>query len=597
MGWFRLSNNIRQTSPGDTVGQRYFIPNDRMNPPAPDGNTVEQWNHQDGAGTTLTASVTSPGNDGTIYASSEWLNSGDMTLDEPGAEVLGTQGYNLISDGAADGMSILATVTASKGFVLRASISIEADGHGWPTISVYDVSNAAWIKQNYYLPRITDVHTGANNSATLINSNGAFTQQLVGWTVHNVTDNSQGVITAVSGDGTTITAALAGGTDNDWDTNDVHSLEPPNGDHYSRHPFMMEAMMVFDSPAACTQIRIDITNAEGAGCLSVHQVEVYQHSITNGSMDAGAGGPWLPTGWGWWAGAPGALECVQENATIHSPGSSVEWATPAADEGLVAPFPSPGTSGFIMIGCWGYETANGLQLHMESTWAAREHLTAGGVWRGIAGAYWSHYSEVMRIIDTNRRPALRADTGAAGFFDDAYCMNLTAVTLTATPASEPNSAEDGGTRVDGDDQATVPIPVGDLPVNGCVIVWSTVPRRDDTDLVELGNATPRWIVFWGDANNYVAVYMNAAGSLRMEANANGAGAVLGTWATGGGAFVPGARNDWKLTTDGGDLTLAVDGTDRIEISPGEFGVEFNTIYVGQDNVNEQQIDAAFLATP
>lgn len=73
-------------------------------------------------------------------------------------------------------------------------------------------------------------HTGANNASTLTDSTlGATTDEFVGYTIKNITDGSQGIITANTA--TTVTAVLYGGTDNDWDTNDVHHIAVPlNGD-------------------------------------------------------------------------------------------------------------------------------------------------------------------------------------------------------------------------------------------------------------------------------------------------------------------------------------------------------------------------------
>ena len=68
-------------------------------------------------------------------------------------------------------------------------------------------------------------HDAEASSATVMtDSTAAFTvDALIGWTIYNVTDGSFGVVT--DNDATTVTvAALAGGTDNDWDTNDVYEL-------------------------------------------------------------------------------------------------------------------------------------------------------------------------------------------------------------------------------------------------------------------------------------------------------------------------------------------------------------------------------------
>jgi len=58
MSWFRLSDNIRYSGP--------FTPAAKDAPPASDGNTVEQWNLNDGSGATAAAEESTPTNDGAI---------------------------------------------------------------------------------------------------------------------------------------------------------------------------------------------------------------------------------------------------------------------------------------------------------------------------------------------------------------------------------------------------------------------------------------------------------------------------------------------------------------------------------------------------
>jgi len=69
---------------------------------------------------------------------------------------------------------------------------------------------------------ITGTHTGADDAAVLTDSTAAFVTAgvVVGDVVHNTTDGSWGVITARTA--TTITATLAGGTENLWDTGDSY---------------------------------------------------------------------------------------------------------------------------------------------------------------------------------------------------------------------------------------------------------------------------------------------------------------------------------------------------------------------------------------
>jgi hypothetical protein len=74
--------------------------------------------------------------------------------------------------------------------------------------------------------RLSRVHTGANGAAVLTDSMAHFVNKGVlageGMIVYNVTDGSQGAVTAVTD--VTITATLAGGTGNVWDTGDVYLI-------------------------------------------------------------------------------------------------------------------------------------------------------------------------------------------------------------------------------------------------------------------------------------------------------------------------------------------------------------------------------------
>lgn len=76
----------------------------------------------------------------------------------------------------------------------------------------------------------TGTHRGegaANNAATLTDMGDTrkrfpFLDEVVGRTIYNLTDGSSGPITAVTNN--TVTATLAGGTDNDWDLNDLYVI-------------------------------------------------------------------------------------------------------------------------------------------------------------------------------------------------------------------------------------------------------------------------------------------------------------------------------------------------------------------------------------
>jgi len=81
-------------------------------------------------------------------------------------------------------------------------------------------------------PEYSGTHDGANNAATLSDSTAPWAgMSLAGMAVYNLTDGSLGWITANDDD--SVTATLAGGTDNDWDTGDTYQIAAPRfGDAY-----------------------------------------------------------------------------------------------------------------------------------------------------------------------------------------------------------------------------------------------------------------------------------------------------------------------------------------------------------------------------
>lgn len=73
----------------------------------------------------------------------------------------------------------------------------------------------------------TDSGLGADDAgssaAAMVDSGETFTaNEFIGWTIYNITDASKGIITANSTTG--VTATLAGGTDDDWDSGDLYVI-------------------------------------------------------------------------------------------------------------------------------------------------------------------------------------------------------------------------------------------------------------------------------------------------------------------------------------------------------------------------------------
>lgn len=71
---------------------------------------------------------------------------------------------------------------------------------------------------------VNGTHDGGDGQASMTDSGATFTiDALIGRTVYNQTDGSSGPIT--DNTGINITATLAGGTDNDWDDDDIYTIQ------------------------------------------------------------------------------------------------------------------------------------------------------------------------------------------------------------------------------------------------------------------------------------------------------------------------------------------------------------------------------------
>ena len=123
-------------------------------------------------------------------------------------------------------------------------------------------SSATWNGSGYAV--VSGTHNGGQNQATLSDSGADFVTAGVaaGDIVHNTTDGSSGTITAVTA--TTVTATLAGGSDNDWDNGDAYSITvyqatlDSSGNTTGRNQFAIKAE---DTATLGTATLVDSTGA------------------------------------------------------------------------------------------------------------------------------------------------------------------------------------------------------------------------------------------------------------------------------------------------------------------------------------------------
>jgi hypothetical protein len=123
------------------------------------------------------------------------------------------------------------------------------------------------------------VHDGDAEAAALTDSGESFTtSQFVGMTIYNITDGSSGLVTANTG--TVITATLAGGTDNDWDVDDVWQVGP--GPEQSGALFLVTAASTIRHPATAGFTVMYMSN--GTAALTVDMAS--DSMVFKGTLDS-----------------------------------------------------------------------------------------------------------------------------------------------------------------------------------------------------------------------------------------------------------------------------------------------------------------------
>ncbi|GAF82724.1 unnamed protein product, partial [marine sediment metagenome] len=440
-------------------------------------------------------------------------------------------------DAVDEGFTQIETgLAAGANRVVRVPLQYERDRQAWIYVQVYDNTNGATIV-DFFGPRLVDIHTGANNSATLINANGHFPQSLFGGTAYNVTDGSSGTITIVSGDGTTITAALAGGVDNDWDTNDVHMIVPPHEDDWVWcEPFCYELPTIARNGAVadCDSVSTKVLNENSEGAIYSHQVEAQANLIDNPSLETGAGNPWIPDGWTNLNLDPGDTQASSTGgAMIHSGSDCAQYNAGASSaEYMYANAPAGLVEGdFFAVGCAHYGTGAAGSVFYTGG-ATRAVQQADGTTATMTPSTAASWSSAVSVMRKGVQAVITYFRGAAAgpvYVDDAYIFELDAVSLTATPASEANSAETTGLRVDGADGLTQPVAAGALGRFNGHYRANYVPRHDLADVGDWGNANGVLIHHQEDVNNYIFVRAETGG-LRLGFNAAGGGLQQALWA-------------------------------------------------------------------
>ena len=303
-------------------------------------------------------------------------------------------------------------------------------------------------------------------------------------------------------------------------------------------------------------------------------------------------GTFIPGGWtnnGLDAGDTGL-----EGVPVHSGSFSLHWDTTASVEGLTQIITS--TSGqFYAIGGWFIGDGSKSLIIDDDDDEWKYQATGLDISEtGPTATDWGYTTLVARATDTTPVLYQLAESGASSerFTDDWYAFALDDVSLTVTPASEANSDESGGLRVDGLDRLTQD-PQGILLADEGCVTWQQRPRHAPGDAELFGIMDPRWVTVWLDGDNSLQVLARSSTTIRLSLEVAGAFSVdewtsTGEWAA-DDILSMGAcwsNSGAELTADG--LVVA-----SVE-SQGEFEGAPTIIYWGGGTSSGREADSVYL---
>ncbi|PIZ45089.1 hypothetical protein COY32_05630, partial [candidate division WWE3 bacterium CG_4_10_14_0_2_um_filter_41_14] len=247
-------------------------------------------------------------------------------------------------------------------------------------------------------------------------------------------------------------------------------------------------IFTWESPAAESE-QVQLINTASSGTCYWHQVEVLANLINNPSMETGAGDPWIPTGW---TNTDFIVGDTETESIIKTSGNnSMKWNTTTQNKKLHQDV-TVAVGDYINVGFSFYgDGSRGLfSVFTGNNFRPLEQHTTGVTYPGNSLAEWKLVKRVARqnLTPTTRFYVQNDLTASPTYLDDTYAFVLTPVSLTVTPASEANSLESTGLRVDGTDTLTQPIT--NLTATAGTIKFKFTPRHSFAVADLLGVTSP-----------------------------------------------------------------------------------------------------------
>lgn len=335
----------------------------------------------------------------------------------------------------------------------------------------------------------------------------------------------------------------------------------------------------YGSAADCSAIEVRLINTQASGTVYWHQVELLENLVDNPSLEVGSDATetWIPTGWT--NQNLDSHDSVRETNEIYSGGSSILFNTTASDEGIKSN--SLAYTGFVSLGYHAKSLGGNITTLTVGAPQPLQSTSSTYIFSREIGSDWVLFPEIRRW-NISDYYWIRMNSGASGlrYVDDIYGIALSNVSLTVTPASQANSTETSGLRVDGAD--TLIQPITDISTTAGTLKFKFTPRHSFATADLFGVTSPVIAHFHYDENNYLKLYRHDDSTLRLVGVFDGT-TVNADWSS------PTLNSATTYTASityaaGGSLSLTIDGT-QVATNTGVvvFGTVPDTAYFGTDN--------------
>jgi hypothetical protein len=356
------------------------------------------------------------------------------------------------------------------------------------------------------------------------------------------------------------------------------------------------------APSGCTTLRVKLINTDATAddITYWHQCELLPNRVQAPSMNDGEGDPWIPTGWN--NAGLDAGDTEAEVGIVHSGVGCIQFNAGAGPTSEAIRNPHDGGIAigvFCCFGSWSYGTGSaGVEVLLEGNQWAYQSTLSGNYGFINTTAAWVHDAAVVRREGSGGGTVFVYGRAVGPcYVDDVYLILLDAVSIIATPASEGNSIEGLGIRVDGYDKCYKSI-ASKLKSTSGRVRFNYRPRHDaiDQKLFGVGSDTPYVCSIYNGTNNRIRLTWSTLQDLKLQITVGGVSSE-DRWDV--SSILAHTTYLLEVEYSSIDVTLKVDGVVRISVTPGA-GIDFgaaipHTVYLGTSRDSSRQADAVFSA--